>query len=39
MSEDRDDWADLIGRRIATALIVLLAAMFAYGYLVPLVTG
>jgi len=38
MSEDRDDWADLIGRHIATAIIVLLAAMFAYGYIVPLVT-
>jgi hypothetical protein len=33
MSENRDDWADPIGRRVATAFIALLAAMFAYGYL------
>jgi hypothetical protein len=39
MSEDRHDWADLAGRRIATAFIVLLAAMFAYGYLGWLVGG
>ena len=39
MSEDRNDWPELIGRSIAMAIVVLLAAMFAYGYLVPLVTG
>jgi hypothetical protein len=37
--ENRQDWADMIGRRIATVFIVLLAAMFAYGYLGWLVGG
>jgi hypothetical protein len=31
-----DDTAEKIGRHIATAFIVLLAALFAYGYLGPL---
>jgi len=39
MSEDRNDWPETVGRSIAMAIIVLLAAMFAYGYLVPLVAG
>jgi hypothetical protein len=39
MSENRDDWADPIGRRVATVFIALLAAMFAYAYLGWLVGG
>jgi len=39
MNEDQQDWADRIGRRVATAFIALLVAMFAYGYLSPLVSG
>jgi len=33
MDETQDDFADRVGRRVATVFIVLLAAMFAYGYL------
>ena len=31
------DWADRIGRHVATLVIALLIALFAYGYLGPLV--
>jgi len=33
------DWADSVGRHIATIVIAALLAMFAYGYLGPFVTG
>ncbi len=35
--DDAQDWADRIGRRVATLVIVLLIALFAYGYPSPLV--
>ena len=31
------DWADRIGRHVATLVIALLIALFAYGYLGPLI--
>jgi len=37
MDENRDDIADTVGKRVATVFIVLLGALFAYGYLVPLI--
>ena len=33
MSDIRDDLADVVGRRVATVFVVLLGALFAYGYL------
>ena len=36
MDRNFDDTADKIGRRAATVFVVLLYAMFAYGYLAPL---
>jgi hypothetical protein len=36
MERNFDDIADTIGRRVATVFIVLLYALFAYGYLRPL---
>jgi hypothetical protein len=39
MTENDQDRFDLIGKRISTVFIVLLAALFAYGYLVPIVFG
>jgi len=35
--ESAQNWADRIGRHISTVIIAALAALFAYGYLVPLV--
>jgi len=39
MSDGQHDWTDVIGRRIATVFIAVLAAMFVYAYLGWLVTG
>lgn len=36
MDDTRDDIADRIGKHAATIFLVLLAALFAYGYLRPL---
>lgn len=36
MDDTRDDLADTVGRRAATIFVVLLAALFGYGYLAPL---
>ena len=36
MDERPDDIAETIGKRVATVFVVLLGALFAYGYLVPL---
>ena len=33
MNETQDEFADRIARRVGTAFIVLLVALFAYGYL------
>ena len=30
---DRDDWADRIGKHVATIFVAALALIFAYGYL------
>jgi hypothetical protein len=37
MVENRDDIADAVGKRVATIFIVLLGALFAYGYLGQLI--
>ena len=37
MDETRDDFADKVGRRVATVFIVLLTALVAYGYLAQLI--
>jgi hypothetical protein len=34
MEENKQDWADRLGRQASSVFIALLAAMFAYGYLV-----
>ncbi len=39
MDETTQDWADRVGKHISTVVIALLAALFAYAYLVPLVFG
>ena len=37
MDDFRDDFADAAGRRLATGFVVLLGALFAYGYLSQLI--
>jgi hypothetical protein len=39
MTENDQDRFDLLGKQISTVFVVLLAALFAYGYLVPIVFG
>jgi hypothetical protein len=39
MDENQDDIADRIGKAIATVFVILLLAMFAYGYLAPYLSG
>jgi len=39
MTENDQDRFDLIGKRISTVFVALLAALFAYGYLVPIIFG
>ena len=38
-NERNDDWADRIGKQVSTIFLACLAALFAYGYLVPLLSG
>jgi hypothetical protein len=33
MEENKQDWADEVGKQVSTVLIALLAALFVYGYL------
>lgn len=37
MDEIRDDFADAVGQRVAAVFVVLLGALFAYGYLSQLI--
>lgn len=37
MDDIRDDFADAVGRRVATVFVVLLGVLFAYGYLSQLI--
>ena len=37
MDEIRDDFADAVGRRVATVFVTLLGVLFAYGYLSQLI--
>jgi len=37
MDDFRDDFADAVGQRVATVFVVLLSALFAYGYLSQLI--
>ena len=39
MTENDQDRYDSIGKQISTVFIALLAVLFAYGYLVPIVFG
>jgi hypothetical protein len=39
MTENDHDRYDLLGKQISTIFVGLLAALFAYGYLVPIVFG
>jgi hypothetical protein len=39
MDENAQDWADRIGMHISTVFIALLALLFAYGFLKPLLIG
>jgi hypothetical protein len=39
MDVNRDDIAGRIGKAIATIFVILLLAMFAYGYLAPYLSG
>lgn len=39
MTENDQDRFDLLGKQISTVFVVLLAALFAYAYLVPIVFG
>jgi hypothetical protein len=34
MKEYKNEWADRLGKQCSTVFIALLAAMFAYGYLI-----
>jgi hypothetical protein len=34
MEENKQDWADRLGKQGSTVFIALLAAMFVYGYLI-----
>jgi len=36
MNETQDEFAERIASRVGTAFVVLLGALFAYGYLAPL---
>jgi hypothetical protein len=33
MEENKQDWADKVGKQVSTAFITILAALFVYGYL------
>ncbi len=37
MNETQDDFAERIAKPVGTMFIVLLCALFAYGYLAPLI--
>jgi hypothetical protein len=38
-NENSDDWAERIGKRVSTIFLACLAALFIYGFVVPLFTG
>jgi hypothetical protein len=37
MEEDKQAWADQVGKLVSAISIALLSVLFAYGYLAPLV--
>jgi len=39
MDKNAQDWADRIGMHVSTVFIALLALLFAYGFLRPLLIG
>jgi hypothetical protein len=39
MNENKQEWADRVGKRAATVFVAALAVIFAYGYLSHFVVG